>query len=433
MALGASAAAQGDLVKSRTRPDVYLVNELGGRDVFPNESVFFSWENDFDSVITLSDEEIADLPIGRRMRYKPCTYLVKSQTNPDVYHAGESGMLRRITSETQASTLFGANWPSLVRDVSDVFWLDYVKGEDFDNSSGAEVCPNDGDLIPNGSSARTGWTKDVILVNYVDRENIVWPTESTTLQDAFGPRMLAGQYDFHRGIDIAGETGDLVYSIDDGTVYRIYHEGEVGSPFKNGGNVVILKHEIQNPINFLGRDHVTYFSYYLHLDQITIPDIAEDDEWITEKGMQIGTLGASGTANTEHLHLETRIGEFGTLDDASVNPFLYLSYNNINSLQIEPDTLNESRFLITSDREELDVNAIYITSGADTRIINFSTREGIDPNNRDNNIYNSIVLEPLNFNKNSDKYEMYIEYIGEGEVNDIKVIDIFGNGVRLYR
>ncbi len=124
----AATPSAGDLVKSASLPDVYYVGADGNRYVFPNEKTYFSWYSTFD-VTTLTDAELAALPVGGAATYRP-SQLVKLTTDPKVYAVAKGGVLRWVTTETLATELYGADWATLVHDLPDAFFATYSLGDD---------------------------------------------------------------------------------------------------------------------------------------------------------------------------------------------------------------------------------------------------------------------------------------------------------------
>ena len=111
---------------------VYYYAEDGRRYVFPSESVFFSWYENFDSVITITDEQLASLPIGnKRITMRSGTWLIKIQSDPTVY-AVEQGTKRPIVDEVEATALYGPNWNQRIVDIAPTFFSDYKLSRDLD-------------------------------------------------------------------------------------------------------------------------------------------------------------------------------------------------------------------------------------------------------------------------------------------------------------
>jgi hypothetical protein len=137
----AATLAAGDLIKA-SGPAVYYYNTDGKRYVFPNEKTYFSWFNDFSSVVTITDAELAAIQIGGNVTVRPGTKLVKITTDPKTYAVTECGTLHWIESEAIALALYGDAWATRVIDVPDSFFTNYSIG----SSISSNVHPN-GQLI----------------------------------------------------------------------------------------------------------------------------------------------------------------------------------------------------------------------------------------------------------------------------------------------
>ena len=136
-ALPAKAAADhsGKLVKMDGLSTIYYVASNGKRYVFPSVNIYNSWFTDFNSIETLSSDELSSLPLGGNVLYRPGALLVKITTDPKVYAVSKNGQLRWITSETIAKALYGDNWNALIDDVADSFFTNYQVGTAINNST----------------------------------------------------------------------------------------------------------------------------------------------------------------------------------------------------------------------------------------------------------------------------------------------------------
>jgi hypothetical protein len=131
----ASTDYTGKLVRMNGLTSLYYVAADGKRYVFPNENIYKSWFPDFDEVLTLSDTEIFNLPLGGNVLYRPGILLVKITTDPKVYAVTKGGTLRWVKSEGIAKALYGEKWGKLVDDVPDSFFTNYNVGNPIDDSS----------------------------------------------------------------------------------------------------------------------------------------------------------------------------------------------------------------------------------------------------------------------------------------------------------
>jgi len=120
--------------------------------------------------------------------------------------------------------------------------------------------------------------------------NLAWPLLGA-ITSFFGPR--SGE--FHYGLDIAGEYGDLIRAAERGKVVFVGYK-----PFY--GYTVILDH---------GNGEQTWYG---HIEEflVSVGDLVD-------KGQAIACVGSSGRSTGPHLHFEVRRNE------RAVNPLPYLS------------------------------------------------------------------------------------------------------------
>lgn len=117
---GATALADGDLIKGSGNAVYYYTN--GERFVFPTAGTYKTWYSNFSAVKTIMDDELAAVPIGGNVTYRPGTRWVKITTDPKVYAVESNGMLRWVSSEAMAVALHGANWNKTIDDIPDAFF-----------------------------------------------------------------------------------------------------------------------------------------------------------------------------------------------------------------------------------------------------------------------------------------------------------------------
>lgn len=119
----------GALVKSTSTSAVYYCGANGKRYVFPNDRIYFTWYKDFKSVKTITAEQLADIPLGGNVTYRPGAKMVKVESVPNVYAVDKGGVLRWITTPTIATALYGKDWAKQVDDLSIAFFGNYKMGE----------------------------------------------------------------------------------------------------------------------------------------------------------------------------------------------------------------------------------------------------------------------------------------------------------------
>jgi len=126
---GLSSVQPGDLVRGETFSSVYYMGSDGMRYVFPDSNTFFTWYDGFDNVKFLSDSDLAKLQMGGNVTFRPGVHMVKINTDPKTYAVDKGGVLKHITSEAVALSLYGSDWNKNVRDVPDEFFTNYTIGD----------------------------------------------------------------------------------------------------------------------------------------------------------------------------------------------------------------------------------------------------------------------------------------------------------------
>ncbi|MCX6745589.1 MAG: hypothetical protein NTX00_01060 [Candidatus Parcubacteria bacterium] len=124
----------GDLIKASTSA-VYYYAADAKRYVFPNEKTFKTWYADFSSVKIITDAELAAIQISGNVTYRPGVKMVKITTDPKVYAVAANGILRWVTTESLAASLYGSNWRAMIEDVPDAFFINYNIGLPINNVS----------------------------------------------------------------------------------------------------------------------------------------------------------------------------------------------------------------------------------------------------------------------------------------------------------
>lgn len=129
-----AAITAGNLIKA-SNDAVYYYAPNGKRLVFPNEKTYKTWYADFSSVVHVTDGDLAAIPLGGNVTYRPGVRLVKITTDPKVYAVSAHGVLRWVSTETVAQALYGANWNQMIDDVADAYFVNYTVGAAITNAS----------------------------------------------------------------------------------------------------------------------------------------------------------------------------------------------------------------------------------------------------------------------------------------------------------
>jgi hypothetical protein len=124
---GAANIVAGDLIKG-SRPAVYYYAINGARYCFPNEKIFFTWYSGFSNVKTITDAELAAIPLRGNVTYRPGSKMVKVVSLSNVYAVDRGRVLRWITSEEAVIALYGADWRKEIDDIDVALFVNYRLG-----------------------------------------------------------------------------------------------------------------------------------------------------------------------------------------------------------------------------------------------------------------------------------------------------------------
>ncbi len=138
-----STVAAGDYIRGASYDTVYYVDADMLRHPFMDAQTYFTYQDDFDSLLAVTDATLTSLTLGGPMLPNAGVVLVKVQSIAKVYAVvinddGETE-LRWITSEAVATSLYGSAWADYVIDIPDTLWPRFEVGDDVDAASDLEV------------------------------------------------------------------------------------------------------------------------------------------------------------------------------------------------------------------------------------------------------------------------------------------------------
>lgn len=137
-------APTGAYIKGTSSSAVYALAADGTRRPFLDAQTYFTYESNFDKVVTVSDTSLASHSLGRPMLPKAGTVLVKVQSTNGVYLVTGTNTLRWISTEEVAKVLFGTNWADYVIDVPVTAWSQFDHtGEDINTTTDVNVTISD--------------------------------------------------------------------------------------------------------------------------------------------------------------------------------------------------------------------------------------------------------------------------------------------------
>ena len=253
----------------------------------------------------------------------------------------------------------------------------------------------------------------------------------------FGPRWKSTEerYDFHRGIDFYGQPGEAVFAIGAGEVHRVYPEGSKVYP--NGGNTLVIRHDLEAPFTFHGKAIDRFYALYLHLERF---HVGQGDP--VAKGQHVAGMGSSGTTRFTHLHFEIRLGTTCSLEyqrrhperacaafgfDPHVHPFLFIDGAKRGEVSIVHTPGDPYIVTYSASRADLDLNEILTDKG----VLNFNTREGIDASSTgalDDFDFGWVRLRPERFSGRNKLLVYRLEFPEPPAF--VQFSDIRGNGLR---
>ena len=111
---------------------VYYLGDDGRRHPFADARVYASWYAEKVQTHVIPAEQLARIPLGGTITYKPGTRLIKFEVDPKVYDMDANGWLRWIKTPASAIRMYGENWQQRIDVVSDAFFINYIFGQDID-------------------------------------------------------------------------------------------------------------------------------------------------------------------------------------------------------------------------------------------------------------------------------------------------------------
>lgn len=130
----------GDYIVGASFDTVYFITEDLTRRPFINEQLFFTWQEDFSNVKTVTDATLQALPLGSPMLSQPKVTLIKIMSVNDVYaveaHPTDSAraIKRLIESEDLAAALYGDDWSDYVTDIEPTLFHYFDDGDPMTSS-----------------------------------------------------------------------------------------------------------------------------------------------------------------------------------------------------------------------------------------------------------------------------------------------------------
>lgn len=135
----------GNYIVGASFDTVYFITEDLTRRPFMNEQLFFTWQDDFSNVRTVSDATLATLPLGSPMLSQPDVTLIKIMSVNDIYAVeehptnGSRAIKRLIETEDLAAALYGNDWADYVIDIEPTLFHYFDDGESMMNDDNVDL------------------------------------------------------------------------------------------------------------------------------------------------------------------------------------------------------------------------------------------------------------------------------------------------------
>lgn len=160
----ALAVDEGDLIKTATSAAVYYVGADSKKYVFPDEKVYFSWYENFNSVQTVSQDTLQSYTTSANVVARAGTKLVQfvaigaggliEVDDPKVYAVEPNGVRRWIETAEVAEDLYGADWEMMIYPVPNTLISNYTDGASLADAT-----------YPEGSLVKTSGSSTVYYIN----------------------------------------------------------------------------------------------------------------------------------------------------------------------------------------------------------------------------------------------------------------------------
>ena len=170
----------GDLIKG-SGSAVYYYAHNGTRFVFPTEATFKTWFSDFSKVETLSDVDLAAIPLGGNVTYHAGSRMVKISSDPKVYAVANHGVLRWVETEEAAAILYGKDWAKNIDDLQEGFFFNYQIGTPITSAADFSVVQERAAASLELIQTDTSSTADISLSTSSTPTDTTTSTPATTL------------------------------------------------------------------------------------------------------------------------------------------------------------------------------------------------------------------------------------------------------------
>ena len=170
-----SVVSSGDYIKSPSFATVYYIDDLLQRHPFIDTQTFFTFEDDFSSIVTVTDATLSTLTIADPMLPNPGVALIKIQSDDNVYAIDVTEGLRWVTTEAIAVAMYGQSWSDYAIDLPSTLFPHFTVGSAIESAESINTSAmktrfalsienpdddTDGDGITNAEEVQLGTSLD---------------------------------------------------------------------------------------------------------------------------------------------------------------------------------------------------------------------------------------------------------------------------------
>ena len=140
-----SAISVGDYFKAESYSTVYYLDANSTRRPFNDSQTFFTWQDDFSDVLTVTDATLPIYTLGAPMLPQPGVVLMKIQSDSKVYAIetdpadSNKAVIRWVPDEATAVAVYGSGWADYVIDVDVTLFSRFTKGTNITSGYNADT------------------------------------------------------------------------------------------------------------------------------------------------------------------------------------------------------------------------------------------------------------------------------------------------------
>lgn len=275
----------GSLVKGSLKA-VYYVGTDGKRHAFPDAKVYASWYPDFAGVTTLSDADLASIPLsGLNVVHRPGAYLMKIMSVPTVYAVEPSGVIRAISSAAVATALWGTGWETRIRDVDDSVFGNYTLGSDITSNT-----------YPTGALVKTASSPDIYYIDGTSKRKIT--------ADGFTANRFRSEFVVTTTLDLSVYTNGTDISTGNAMFNDTAQLGGGGSGTVGTGSGLTIATGSNNPVAMtIVDDNSGNRTAQAYIPFLKLKLTASADGAVTVSGLKVRRGGITADSNLGEVYL----------------------------------------------------------------------------------------------------------------------------------